>query len=115
MIDRGEIPAQVVTFLDEQKQRDEQLKPAGDNSATDDTVTISECQQNFTTLEQCEESRSEQNVTCTNVQRPHVSSCLTETLTYSSTAVTPSPPDIDQCLEDLDDILQCYDFTQTDQ
>jgi len=114
MIDRGEIPAQVSTFLNEQQRRDRQLKPADVNSATDNTAAVSEYRQSFTTVGQSAESQSEQNVTSTNIQRPQFSSCLPETWTNSSAAVTPSPPDLDQCLEDLDDILQCYDFSQTD-
>ena len=114
MIDHGEIPTQVSTFLNEQKRRDKQLKAAGTNCATDYTAPASEYWQNFTTAGQSAERTSELNVTSTNIQQPQFGRCLPETLTMSSTAVTPSPPDLDQCLEDLDDILKCYDFSQTD-
>jgi len=70
MLDRGEIPAQVITFLNDQRQRD-RLKTASD-STTDSTAPMKECQQNCMTevkqMGQSEENLIEQNATSVDIQ-----------------------------------------------
>jgi len=105
MVDCGEIPSQLITYLNKQRRQQQ--------TATTDGTAPSECLQNYLTnvgqMGHCTEDRFDQNVISADSRWPIGSSSLSETVTNSATAVM--LPDLDQQLEDWTDILQCCDFS----
>jgi len=106
------MPTELVSYLTEHPQRENQLKCAG-YCTTDNIPPIYEHQQNFITrveqMEQMEENQLEQNVISSDIQWSNVCNSLPET--DSLTMVT--AVELDQSQEDWRDILQCCDFSPT--
>ena len=114
MADRGEIPVQAITVVNQQQQRNNKLRCAGDSSTDNASSERSDaCLEKLEKelWEQFTENQLEQNVIPTDVQLPTASYSPLETLVDCSTVATVF--DVDQCMEDWADFLQCYNSSKT--